>query len=70
MIEQVAAILEVANSTQIHWRYAIFAIRCLRTFVRRDLPLTSQQTQYFLRKTYDDHPTIVSSPSNTQMIER
>ncbi|KAF8226105.1 hypothetical protein L208DRAFT_1425249 [Tricholoma matsutake] len=53
-----AAILEVANSPQTHWRYVIFAIRCLITLVRRDFPSSSSQTLFFLEKTYDDHPTI------------
>ncbi|KAF9472467.1 hypothetical protein BDN70DRAFT_886944 [Pholiota conissans] len=51
-------ILEIGNSSRTHWRYGIYAIRCLRTLVRRDSPLTREQIVYFLQKTYDDHPSI------------
>ncbi|KAF8203239.1 hypothetical protein BJ912DRAFT_842338 [Pholiota molesta] len=51
-------ILEIGNSPRTHWRYGIYAIRCLRTLVRKDSPLTRQQIVYFLEKTYDDHPSI------------
>lgn len=52
--------LEIGNSPNTHWRYGTYAIRCLRTLVRRDSPLTREQIVYFLDKTHDDHPNIVS----------
>ncbi|KAF8971515.1 hypothetical protein BDZ97DRAFT_1913988 [Flammula alnicola] len=51
-------ILEIGNSSRTHWRYAIYAVRCLRTLVRRDSPLTREQIVYFLEKAYEDHPSI------------
>ncbi|CAA7258799.1 unnamed protein product [Cyclocybe aegerita] len=51
-------ILEIGNSSRTHWRYSIYAVRCLRTLVRRDLPLSSEQIEYFLEKVHEDHPTI------------
>ncbi|TFK76829.1 hypothetical protein BDN72DRAFT_890635 [Pluteus cervinus] len=52
------SILEIAKSSQTHWRYAIFAVRCLRTLVRRDSPLNAEHVCFFLDKIHDDHPTI------------
>jgi proteasome activator subunit 4 len=51
-------ILEIGKSDRTHWKYAIFAVRCLRTLVRRDAPLTPEQMAYFLEKAYDTHPTM------------
>ncbi|KAJ3990413.1 hypothetical protein F5890DRAFT_1398687 [Lentinula detonsa] len=52
------AVLAIAKSSTTHWRYAIVAIRCLRTLVRRDKPLTSAQMSYFLESIHDSQPTI------------
>ncbi|KAH7880399.1 uncharacterized protein C8R40DRAFT_1165366 [Lentinula edodes] len=52
------AVLAIANSSKTHWRYAIVAMRCLRTLVRRDKPLTSAQMTYFLDSVHDSQPTI------------
>ncbi|KAF9568562.1 hypothetical protein CPC08DRAFT_679680 [Agrocybe pediades] len=58
-IEQVnREILQIASSSRTHWRYAIYAIRCLRTLVRRDMPLDRELITFFLKKVHDDHPTI------------
>ncbi|KAF8168284.1 hypothetical protein B0H34DRAFT_792908 [Crassisporium funariophilum] len=51
-------ILEIGSSSRTHWRYTIYAIRCLRTLVRRDAPLTRDQISYFLEKVHDDHPSM------------
>ncbi|KAJ3917772.1 hypothetical protein F5877DRAFT_79643 [Lentinula edodes] len=52
------AVLAIAKSSKTHWRYAIVAMRCLRTLVRRDKPLTSAQMTYFLDSVHDSQPTI------------
>ncbi|KAJ4476693.1 hypothetical protein J3R30DRAFT_3704168 [Lentinula aciculospora] len=52
------AVLTIAKSPETHWRYAIVAIKCLRTLVRRDKPLTSAQMTYFLESLHDSQPTI------------
>ncbi|KAE9410746.1 ARM repeat-containing protein [Gymnopus androsaceus JB14] len=52
------AIMTIAKSPKTHWRYAVVAIRCLRTLVRRDKPLTSAQMTYFLESIHDSQPTI------------
>ncbi|KAJ3973169.1 hypothetical protein EV361DRAFT_980091 [Lentinula raphanica] len=51
-------VLNIAKSSKTHWRYAIVAMRCLRTLVRRDKPLTSAQMTYFLESVHDSQPTI------------
>ncbi|THH19718.1 hypothetical protein EW146_g1513 [Bondarzewia mesenterica] len=51
-------ILDIARSSSTHWRYAIFAARCLRTLVRRDVPISGPHLRYFLDKTHDDHPSL------------
>ncbi|KDR84809.1 hypothetical protein GALMADRAFT_217878 [Galerina marginata CBS 339.88] len=62
-------ILQVGNSSRTHWRYAIYAVRCLRTLVRRDAPLTRQQISYFLEKVYDDHPSIYAQRAVMKSIQ-
>jgi proteasome activator subunit 4 len=54
-----SVILDVGNSPRTHWRYAIVAVRCLRTLVRRDVPPTAPHICYFFEKSYDDHPSVV-----------
>ncbi|KAF9535513.1 hypothetical protein CPB83DRAFT_841889 [Crepidotus variabilis] len=51
-------ILDIGRASRTHWRYAIYAIRCLRTLVRRDVHLTKEQISYFLDKVHEDHPSI------------
>ncbi|KAK1232607.1 Proteasome activator BLM10 [Marasmius sp. AFHP31] len=53
-----AAVMAVGESSETHWRYAIVALRCLRTLIRRDKPLTPSQMSYFLARVHDSHPTI------------
>jgi len=53
-------ILGLSDSGKLHWRYSLYAIRCLRTLVRRDIPLQGAHMQYFLKKVCDDHPSMVS----------
>lgn len=54
------SIMGIAKSSKTHWRYALVAVRCLRTLVRRDKPITSAQMAYFLETLYDSQPNIVS----------
>lgn len=56
---QTSLILEIAQAKSTHWRYAIFASRCLRTLVRKDAPISAPQIRYFLEKCYDNHPSLV-----------
>lgn len=58
---EVLYISKVAQSHNTHWRYAIVAVRILRTLIRRDEPLIPEQIRCFLSKTYDSHPTMVRS---------
>ncbi|KAF8640852.1 hypothetical protein AX17_000500 [Amanita inopinata Kibby_2008] len=51
-------ILDIGKSDRTHWRYAIFAVRCLRTLIRRDKPTTLQEMEFFLEKIHDSHPSI------------
>ncbi|KAJ3576138.1 hypothetical protein NP233_g640 [Leucocoprinus birnbaumii] len=51
-------ILGLSESGKLHWRYSIYAIRCLRTLVRRDVPLQGAHMRFFLAKVHDDHPTM------------
>ncbi|KAL0579785.1 Proteasome activator BLM10 [Marasmius crinis-equi] len=53
-----AAVMDIGKSPETHWRYAIVALRCLRTLIRRDKPLTPAQMTYFLERVHDSHPTI------------
>jgi len=53
-------ILGLSDSGKLHWRYSIYAIRCFRTLVRRDVPLQGAHMQYFLKNAHDDHPMMVS----------
>jgi hypothetical protein len=56
---QTSLILEIALAKSTHWRYAIFATRCLRTLVRKDAPISAPHMRYFLEKCYDNHPSLV-----------
>lgn len=56
---QTSFVLDIARSKSTHWRYAIFALRCLRTLIRRDTPTTKEHLAYFLEKAHDDHPSLV-----------
>lgn len=56
---QTTAVIDVGNSLRTHWRYAIVAVRCLRTLIRRDVPLTPSQIRFFMEKSHDNHPSIV-----------
>jgi proteasome activator subunit 4 len=52
------ALLAIGTSDKTHWRYSIVALRMLRALVRREVPNTSPQMEYFLSKTTDNHPSI------------
>ncbi|KAH8120571.1 ARM repeat-containing protein [Phellopilus nigrolimitatus] len=51
-------VLAIAKSSSTHWRYAIIALRILRTLIRRDEPINAEQTKYFLEMAHDSHPSI------------
>lgn len=57
---QISIIQEVGESEDTHWKYAIAAVRCLRTLSRRDVPLNPSLLKFFLENTYDEHPSVVS----------
>lgn len=56
--ETTRVLLDIASSPKIHWRYAIIAVRCLRTLIRRDSPMLSSQVRLLLEKTHDAHSSI------------
>lgn len=56
--ETIDAVLEVANDSDTHWRYAIAAIRILRTLVRKDAPITRDHIRFFLEMLYDSNPNM------------
>ncbi|KAG9011119.1 hypothetical protein FRB94_009262 [Tulasnella sp. JGI-2019a] len=51
-------LLDIAASSETHWKYAIVAIRMLRTLVRRDVPAQAAQFVYFLSQVHADHPSL------------
>ncbi|TFK30307.1 hypothetical protein FA15DRAFT_662249 [Coprinopsis marcescibilis] len=51
-------VLDVGMSEDTHWRYLIYATRCLRTLVRRDRPISQEHMEYFLLGMYDDNPSV------------
>lgn len=55
-------LLDIAGSSKTHWRYGIVAVRCLRTLVRKDEPISAPHFKFFVEKTCDDHPSIVRFP--------
>lgn len=57
---KIESLLEIGNSPKTHWRYSIFAVRSLRTLVRRDAPLKPSHVRFFMEKVYEDNSTIVS----------
>jgi proteasome activator subunit 4 len=52
------AVLEIANDATTHWRYAIVAVRVLRTLLRRDTPTSPSHLRLFLEKVCDSNPTM------------
>ncbi|KAI0757264.1 hypothetical protein C8Q80DRAFT_1132754 [Daedaleopsis nitida] len=48
-------VLDIANDTHTHWKYAIIAARCLRALIRRDMPLKSGHIEYLLKKAHDSN---------------
>ncbi|KAL5535214.1 BLM3_1 [Sanghuangporus sanghuang] len=51
-------VLGIAKSSSTHWRYAVIALRILRTLIRREEPLTGEQMKYFLDMAHDPHPSL------------
>ncbi|KAF7437108.1 hypothetical protein PC9H_003942 [Pleurotus ostreatus] len=56
--QTISIIQEVGESEDTHWKYAIAAVRCLRTLSRRDVPLNHSLLKFFLENTYDEHPSV------------
>ncbi|KAL7285721.1 hypothetical protein ACG7TL_000826 [Trametes sanguinea] len=52
------SLLEIANNSRTHWRYAIVAVRLLRTLVRRDAPLKADHVRYLFEKTHDSNASM------------
>ncbi|KAI0374438.1 hypothetical protein BV20DRAFT_1049238 [Pilatotrama ljubarskyi] len=51
-------LLEIANDTRTHWRYAIVAVRCLRSLLRRDAPFKAAHVRYLFSKTHDSNASM------------
>ncbi|KAI0067819.1 hypothetical protein BV25DRAFT_1794335 [Artomyces pyxidatus] len=58
IVEATSVVLGVGNAKSTHWRYSIFATRCLRTLVRKDVPTSGPHLRYFLEKAHDNHPSL------------
>ncbi|KAF5374850.1 hypothetical protein D9758_000077 [Tetrapyrgos nigripes] len=54
----IKAVLEIGSSSKIHWRYAILAVRLLRTLIRKDKPISPEMLSFFLKSVHDSHPSI------------
>lgn len=51
-------ILQVAQNPSTHWKYAVVAVRCLRTLVRRDVPMKSSHIKYLVNMTLDSNASM------------
>ncbi|KAH9921997.1 uncharacterized protein BXZ73DRAFT_91690 [Epithele typhae] len=51
-------VLKIANNPDTHWRYAIVAVRCLRSLIRRDAPMKTEHVEYFLKNSYDSNASM------------
>ncbi|KAI0359128.1 hypothetical protein OH77DRAFT_1473765 [Trametes cingulata] len=51
-------LLDIANDSRTHWRYAIVAVRCLRSLLRRDAPFKAPHVQYLFSKTHDSNASM------------
>jgi hypothetical protein len=51
---------EIASNKRTHWRYAIVAIRVLRTLIMRDVPMTAPLIRLLLEMTHNDNSSVVS----------
>ncbi|PCH33392.1 ARM repeat-containing protein [Wolfiporia cocos MD-104 SS10] len=51
-------LLNIAKSPRTHWRYAIYAVRCLRTLIRRDASTSPSHIRYLIERTYDSNATM------------
>jgi hypothetical protein len=54
-------VYEIAQDQRTHWRYAIVAIKVLRTLIQRDVPMTAPLMRLLLEKTHDNHSSVVSA---------
>lgn len=57
---QTDVVLDIANDDDTHWKYSIVAARCLRSLIRRDLPLKSGHIEYLLKTAHDSNASMVS----------
>ncbi|KAI0639143.1 hypothetical protein C8Q77DRAFT_1152142 [Trametes polyzona] len=51
-------LLEIANNPDTHWRYAIVAVRALRSLLRRDVPLKAAHVRYLVEMTFDSNASM------------
>ncbi|KAH7914507.1 hypothetical protein BJ138DRAFT_1143879 [Hygrophoropsis aurantiaca] len=54
----ITAVLAIVNDENTHWRYAIVAVRFLRTLFRRDVPASAAHVQLFFEKACDSNPNM------------
>ncbi|TBU39582.1 hypothetical protein BD309DRAFT_1022044 [Dichomitus squalens] len=52
------AVLTIANDERTHWRYAIVAVRCLRSLIRRDVPLKPSHVKLLFGKSHDSNASM------------
>ncbi|KZW02065.1 hypothetical protein EXIGLDRAFT_736784 [Exidia glandulosa HHB12029] len=57
-LELTRLITEVAESPDTHWRYAIVALKLLRTLIRRDQPAETEHIKYMVDSVVDNHPSM------------
>ncbi|KAI0828367.1 hypothetical protein BC628DRAFT_1417934 [Trametes gibbosa] len=58
LVQTTESLIEIANDDKTHWRYAIAATRCLRSLLRRDVPLKPAHVSYLLNKTHDSNASM------------
>ncbi|EGN99641.1 hypothetical protein SERLA73DRAFT_159863 [Serpula lacrymans var. lacrymans S7.3] len=51
-------VIDAVNDKQTHWRYAIAAVRVLRTCIRRDVLMRPEHVRIFFDKVHDSNPTM------------
>ena len=49
----------ISGDQRTHWRYAIVAIKILRTLIQRDVPTSARLIRLLLEKTHDNHSSVV-----------
>lgn len=51
-------LLDYAQQPKTHWNFEIFALRLLKTFIRKDQPLRADVATYLTRQMINENPTI------------